>query len=220
MRDGRRAMAMATSDAIRVLTLAFLVVVAPSGCRKQDLHAQWGWKAERPTPMKTFSHGVHRQIFASQKVECFACHTMTARIGGDEKQIAEAIRASHEAFYPGKETCHFCHYNPERGNIAPERCDLCHLDVQEIQPANHNYDWMSRHGVYAKADELGCESCHRQSTCQNCHERRDQSVRTVHDRTFRFTHGIEARANPMACGQCHELKSFCTKCHTQGSYDR
>jgi len=199
---------------------AALAVLALPSCRTQDLNQQWGWKTDRPaTPMKAFSHGVHRDVFARQKIECFACHTMTARIAGDEKQMADAIRASKEAFYPEKETCHSCHYNPQRGNTAPDRCGLCHLDVQEIQPANHNYDWMNRHGVFAKADETACESCHRPSMCQNCHERRDQSVRTVHDRTFRFTHGIEARANPMACGQCHELRSFCETCHAKGGYD-
>jgi hypothetical protein len=185
------------------------------------VNPRWGWNAERPTTaMKTFSHGTHRNVFEREKLECYACHTMTARIAGDDKDVAEAIRASHETFYPGKETCHGCHYNPKQGNTAPDRCDLCHLDVRAIQPANHNFDWMNRHGVFAKADAGTCDSCHRPSTCQNCHERRDPSVRTVHDRNFRFTHAIEARANPMRCAQCHELRSFCQKCHFEGGYEK
>lgn len=204
-----------------VLTALLLAALTWPGCRAQDLNHGWGWNAERPaTPMKTFSHDVHRAVFAREKLECFACHTMTARITGGDKEVAETIRASKEMFYPGKETCHACHYNPQKGNTAPDRCDLCHLDVQAIQPANHNFDWMNRHAVYAKADAGSCEGCHRPSTCQNCHERRDPSVRTMHDRNFRFTHGIEARANPMRCAQCHDLRSFCQKCHVQGGYDK
>jgi hypothetical protein len=218
----RHVVAAARLVVTRAFAAALLVLLAHPGCRTQDLNQRWGWKADRPiTPMKTFSHGAHRNVFEQNGIECFACHTMTARITGEgsEAAAAEAIRASKEAFYPGKETCHDCHYNPRRGNTAPDRCDLCHLDVQAIQPANHNHDWMNRHGVFAKADQATCETCHRPSTCQNCHVRRDQSVRTVHDRTFRFTHGIAARANPMACGQCHDLRSFCTTCHTQGGYE-
>ena len=127
---------------------------------------------------------------------------------------------SKETFAPGKETCHFCHYNPQTGNTAPDRCGLCHLDLRSIQPANHNFDWINRHAVYAKADAGSCDTCHRPSTCQDCHLRRDQSVRTFHDRNIRFTHGIEARANPMRCGECHAPRFFCQKCHVEGGYER
>lgn len=212
-----------TSITTALLGLAALLLAALAwpGCRTQELNQGWGWNVDRPaTPMKTFSHGVHRSVFEREKFECYACHTMTARITGDDKDVAQAIRASKETFYPEKETCHFCHYNPQKGNTAPDRCDLCHLDVRAIQPANHNFDWMKRHAVFAKADAGTCDSCHRPSMCQNCHERRDTSVRTVHDRNVRFTHGIEARANPMRCGQCHELRSFCQKCHVEGGYEK
>jgi hypothetical protein len=120
---------------------------------------------------------------------------------------------------PGKEACHVCHFNPAVGSTAPDRCGICHVDVREIQPANHNYDWMNRHAVFAKAAEQTCEECHRPRMCQDCHKRRDLTVRNFHDRNVRFTHGIEARANPMRCGECHVI-GFCNQCHTEGGFER
>lgn len=194
-------------------------ILAPQGCRNGGQGGRWGWQAERaPGPLKTFSHPVHKATFEREHVQCFACHTMTARID-DEQEAAAAIKASKETFQPGKEACHSCHYNPQAGNTAPDRCGLCHLDVRAIQPANHNYDWMTRHLVFAKADSQSCEGCHQPRQCQDCHNRRDQTVRNVHDANVRFTHGIEARANPMRCGECHST-GFCQSCHVQGGYEK
>lgn len=198
------------------LILGFLL---SNGCRSSGTGPEWGWKTERPAgPLQTFSHDVHRAALEREGFQCYACHTMTARIE-DAQEAAAAIRASKATFFPGKETCHFCHYNPQVGNVAPDRCGLCHVDVREIQPANHNYDWTARHAVFAKADGTSCNDCHRPSSCENCHKRRDQTVRTFHDRNVRFVHGIEARANPMQCGQCH-LVGFCTRCHVEGGYEQ
>lgn len=201
------------------LVLLCLAILAPQGCRNGGPALEWGWKTERPPgPLKTFSHQGHKGTFQREQVQCFACHTMTARID-DEQEAAAAIQASKTTFMPGKEVCHSCHYNPQVGNTAPDRCGLCHLDVREIMPANHNYDWMTRHLVFAKADIESCEGCHQARYCQDCHNRRDQTVRTVHDTNIRFTHGIEARANPMRCGECHD-SGFCQQCHVKGGYEK
>lgn len=201
-----------------ILALA-LALLAHHGCRARELNGSWGWQAERPqTPQQTFSHERHQTVFAQQHVACFACHTMAAGID-DPKNAAAAIRASETAFLPSKEACHVCHYNPQAGNTAPDRCSLCHVDVREVEPANHNFDWVKRHAVFAKADGGSCEGCHRPRFCEDCHSRRDETTRTVHDRNFRFVHGIEARANPMVCGQCH-APSFCESCHAKGGYER
>jgi hypothetical protein len=203
---------------VRILVLC-LAVLLQQGCRGRDLNAGWGWNAERPaTPMRTFSHELHRDVFAREHFQCIACHKTAVGIE-NPNDAADAIRASKAAFRPSKEACHVCHYNPQAGNIAPDRCSLCHADVRAIEPANHNFDWLKRHSVYAKADSGSCESCHRPKYCQDCHERRDETVRTYHDRNFRFVHGIEARANPMVCGQCH-TPSFCEGCHAKGGYER
>jgi hypothetical protein len=210
-----------------------------SACRNVGHGVDWGWRAERPAnPLQVFSHQTHKDVFAREKIECFACHTMTARIA-DEKDAADAIRASKDAVggaggkdteaadathalndaFSGKAACHACHYNPQTGNTAPDRCGLCHADVRDIQPASHNYDWLSRHLVFAKNDAQSCESCHQPRYCQDCHNRRDETVRSYHDPNIRFVHGIEARANPRKCGECHTA-GFCQTCHVKGGYEK
>lgn len=202
-----------------VCCVALVWAVFAAGCRNGSPGLEWGWKAERPPgPLQVFSHQTHKGVFQREQVQCFACHTMAARID-DEQEAAAAIKASKDTFAPGKEICHSCHYNTQVGNTAPDRCSLCHLDVRQIEPANHNYDWMTRHLVFAKTDNDTCQGCHQQRFCQDCHNRRDETVRTVHDTNVRFTHGIEARANPMRCGQCHE-RGFCQRCHVEGGYEK
>ncbi|MEM4658552.1 MAG: hypothetical protein QXX77_09060 [Candidatus Methanosuratincola sp.] len=207
------------STLVRISTLC-LAALATAGCRTQDMGGGWGWSANRPKTMQeTFSHEVHKEVLKKEGFECYVCHPAAIKIEG-EKEAEEAIRASKESFFPGKETCHFCHYNPQSGSIAPDQCSLCHFNIREIQPANHNVDWLARHAVYSKADAAACEDCHSPRYCEDCHKRRDLPTRRFHDRTFRFIHGIEARANPMKCGQCHESVSFCEKCHVEGGYER
>ena len=201
------------------LIILLLELLAPSGCRNQGHSIDWAWTTKRPaSPLDTFSHQAHKAVFERQQVQCFACHTMTARVQNDQ-EAAAAIQASKETFVGGKDACHSCHYNPQRGNTAPDRCGLCHLDVREIEPANHNYDWLTRHLVFAKTDPQSCEGCHQPRYCQDCHNRRDQTVRTYHDTNIRFTHGIEARADPMRCGECHTI-GFCERCHVKGGYEK
>ena len=165
-----------------------------------------------------FSHKVHENVLKKEGFTCVACHPMGLEI--EEKEEKERAKISEADFFPGKETCHFCHFNPKVGSIAPDRCGICHFDLAKIQPATHNFDWISKHAVYSKADISDCESCHSPRFCEDCHKRRDLPTRRFHDRNFRFVHPIEARANPRECGNCHELKSFCVKCHTEGGYDR
>ncbi len=201
------------------LVLASFATVVVFGCQKLGQGVDWGWKAERPADaLGVFSHQTHKTVFAREQIQCFACHTMSARVT-DEQEAAAAIRASKEAFTGGKEACHACHYNPAAGNSAPDRCGLCHADVRDVEPANHNFDWLNRHLVFAKDDPVSCEGCHQQRYCQDCHNRRDETVRNYHDTNIRFTHGIEARANPMKCGQCH-TSGFCQRCHTEGGYEK
>lgn len=189
------------------------------GCHTRDGETEWGWGAKRPQRIQdTFSHEVHKRVFEKEDFSCPVCHTMGVEI--PEEKEEKMVEISREAFFPGKETCHFCHYNPRAGNRAPSECGICHFNLREIQPANHNFDWMAKHAVFAKADVEDCESCHSPRFCEDCHKRRDLPTLRVHDRNFRFVHAIEARANPRECGNCHELRSFCVKCHVEGGYDR
>jgi hypothetical protein len=210
---------MRTRRTLVWVVITALAALVPLACRTVNHGLDWGWRAERPAdPLRVFSHQDHKDVFARQQVQCFACHTMSARIT-EEKEAADVIRASQQAFTGGKDACHTCHYNPQTGNTAPDRCSLCHVDVRDIQPANHNFDWLGRHQVFAKDDAASCESCHQPRYCQDCHNRRDETVRTFHDRNIRFTHGIEARANPMKCAECH-TPNFCQTCHREGGYEK
>jgi len=205
----------------KLIGFFLLILLVLCGCKTQDSEKNgWGWKVGRPQRIQdTFSHEVHKKVLESEGFECLVCHTTGLEIE-EEKEEEKMIEVSKESFFPGKETCHFCHFNPQAGNIAPDRCSTCHFDIRGIIPANHNFDWMSKHAVFSKADETGCESCHTPRFCEDCHKRRDLPTLRVHDRNFRFIHGIEARANPRECGNCHELRSFCDQCHIKGGYER
>ena len=83
---------------VAALAVAALIVVAPSSCRTVNHGVDWGWRAERPAePADVFSHQTHRDVFGREQIQCFACHTMSARIV-DKQEAATAIRASKDAF--------------------------------------------------------------------------------------------------------------------------
>ena len=127
----------------------------------------------RPVPLDVrmnYSHEVHKKVMQKEGFDCFVCHPMDVK-PKDEKGVEEAIKLSKQSFFPGKDTCHFCHYNPEAGNIAPGECSLCHFNMAEIEPKNHNFNWAAKHAIFAKADEQSCENCHSPRFCEDCHKR-------------------------------------------------
>jgi hypothetical protein len=203
----------------RLFLITFLALVALYGCRKHEQDIEWGWQKNKAvTPQQKFSHKSHERVLSEEGFNCEVCHPVGFVIEAKEEEKRAEI--SSESLVPGKETCHFCHFNPQAGSIAPNSCDTCHTNMRDITPANHNFDWRVKHAVFAKADAGSCNTCHSPRFCEDCHKRRDLPTLRVHDRNFRFIHGIEARANPRECGNCHELKSFCNQCHIKGGYDR
>lgn len=207
---------------ITVCSMIFIFSLGLSSCRTQSSDQETLTRdIRRPsTSTMTFSHEVHKQSLEKVGFDCFVCHPMNIDVEGKEEvEIEELIRASKETFFPGKETCHFCHYNTVSGNIAPGECSICHINPRDVQPANHNFNWAEKHAVFSKADSETCENCHSQTFCNDCHKRRDIPTLRVHDRNFRFIHGIEARADPTSCGKCHQQESFCETCHIEGGYD-
>jgi len=203
---------------IAIITFSMLML-GLIGCPTQKTgDGSEDMKTKAPGDVRVnYSHDVHKNVMDKEEFDCFVCHPMNMEIE-EELSLEEMIKISNKSFFPGKETCHFCHFNPQAGNIAPSQCDTCHINMADIQPKNHNFNWMSKHAVFSKADEESCESCHAPVFCQDCHKRRDLPTLTVHDRNFRFIHGIEARANPRECGNCHQV-TFCNTCHTEGGYD-
>jgi hypothetical protein len=213
-----------------VILISFVLYGSPA----QEV--EWGWKYKKPLkPQETFSHKVHENVLKRNGFTCVTCHLVGVEI--EEKEEKNRIKISELALFPGKETCHFCHFNPKAGSIAPNKanlealgnvmierisqCSLCHSNVGDIQPANHNFDWKAKHSVYAKGDPSNCESCHSPKFCEDCHKRRDVlPTERFHDTNYIFVHPIDARADPSTCGQCHELHSFCDTCHTEGGYEK
>jgi len=208
---------------IGIILFVFLtMMIALNSCSTQGSDTN-GLQTDmqRPSSAKmTFSHELHKKTLEKEGFDCFVCHTVNVEIEGkDEADIEALIKVSEQTFFPGKQTCHFCHYNPTSGNIAPRECSICHINPGDVQPKNHNFNWMEKHAIFSKSDLKSCENCHSQSFCNDCHKRRDIPTMRVHDRNFRFIHGIEARANPNSCGKSHQEQSFCQTCHIKGGYD-
>ena len=203
-----------------IAIIAFsILMLGVIGCRTQGASdGSEDMKTKTSEDLKVnYSHDVHKSVMEKEEFDCFVCHPMNVEVE-EELSPEEMIKISNKSFFPGKETCHFCHFNPQAGNIAPNQCDTCHINLADIQPKNHNFDWTSKHAVFSKANGESCESCHAPVFCQDCHKRKDLPTRAVHDRNFRFIHGIEARANPRECGNCHQV-TFCDTCHIKGGYD-
>jgi hypothetical protein len=202
----------------RLIVFLLAATLAACGAQNKENDAS-GAKPKVPLDVKmNFSHEVHKKVMQKEGFDCFVCHPMNVK-PKDEKSVEEAIKLSKQAFFPGKQTCHFCHYNSKASNnIAPGECSLCHFNMAEIEPKNHNFNWTEKHAIFAKANVESCQNCHAPKFCEDCHKRRDLPTIMVHDRNWRFVHGIEARANPRECGNCHEI-TFCNTCHTKGGYD-
>lgn len=83
--------------------------------------------------------------------------------------------------------------------------------VDSTKPANHNTNWIERHGQQAKSNMNECLACHdERSECISCHE--DTAPRN-HTSTFvNRTHGMEARWNKTNCQACHK-QDYCDSCH-------
>ncbi len=90
------------------------------GCRTQspDNEAVVGDMQRPYTSIMTFSHEIHKQSLDKIGFDCTVCHPMNIDIKDKEDiEIEELIKASEQSFFPGKETCHFCHYNPQSGTL-------------------------------------------------------------------------------------------------------
>jgi len=161
-----------------------------------------------------FSHPRHEKALAAASVTCVECHRFDALIDADDEQVARTL--STRALHPGSASCHFCHRaEMARMAQAPDACTTCHTNIAPLLPEDHQIAWLKVHASSARANPAQCETCHRQSFCIDCHQRRDTIHTVVHERNFRFFHSVEARANPIQCGSCHRA-DFCINCHQAG----
>ncbi len=161
---------------------------------------------------KKFNHKKHKSTFQDKSVFCADCHLTNLLVNIKDGEDYKAI--SGEVKLYRYESCHFCHKNPEKGNIAPNRCTLCHQNKDEILPKNHIRSWKSSHANNAKFEPASCKKCHMSSFCIDCHKSKRELERKVHPGNFIYTHSIMVRAMPNKCTSCHQVK-FCVSCHSK-----
>jgi len=134
--------------------------------------------------------------------DCGACHT-----GIDRNQAVGTAQAVD------MDACVACH----RKRSVSSDCSTCHRVItEEWVPPSHELDWTYRHGSVcrrADADSIDrCETCHRESSCVQCHQ---VELPRDHDVHWRLRgHGITARMDRQGCATCHEPVS-CDRCHAE-----
>ena len=170
-----------------------------------------------------FSHASH---VGTQKLDCQTCH---AAIEKSSKVPSKGI--------PEMAVCVDCH----RQKGITDDCSACHTQVGLRMPADHGPDWVLNHEFEARGDARKCETCHRPSYCEECHQgaalgmsirnKKDAPadrlgplapahdgkslliIQRIHDLNFRYTHGADVKSKTMDCGTCHATATFCAACH-------
>lgn len=174
-----------------------------------------------------FSHQLHT---GKTKIECVTCHANVSK--------ANSV-PSHGI--PPMDKCVDCHRNRQ----VADNCQTCHSQVELRRPADHGPDWVLDHVESARTNAKSCETCHRPTYCEECHDGaalglsvRGQTGALVdrvrplapahdgknllllqrrHDLNYRFTHGAEVRSKTSDCATCHETATFCAACHNANS---
>ena len=163
-----------------------------------------------PNSRVVFSHVAH---VGDRLVPCQRCHPAAM---GDAGSVAA-----------GMDVCLGCHKH--RVDYDGGLCLDCHptlraLPLAAVAEFDHTGDWLSRHGMMARAQRATCGQCHTQSSCSECHSRvpgaspallRPEAVdgAQLHRGDFAAVHAIEARADGDSCLRCHRTP-FCQRCHS------
>ncbi len=167
----------------------------------------WWEKRKDIKPDIYYSHEKHMKIMKQNGDSCMLCHSFMKNDINDPDLLKSTTRIANE---PLKEICHECHVVNIR---APSRCDVCHVNIASITPANHNYNYKLNHAEDSLFNSSECKACHIDlSFCTDCHFRRDTGQRKVHDIGYLNSHGIDSRIDPAACAGCHNV-SYCHDCH-------
>jgi hypothetical protein len=176
-----------------------------------------------------FSHEAHT---AMAGVECATCHA-----GVD---MVENVTAAN---FPSMATCNTCHNDVKASNT----CESCHTNFVTLLPVDHERsDFARNHRDMTRLGALqtDCQTCHKETFCQQCHfepdvksysygRRRDLTtepahktstkdsprqtlLQNVHELNYRFTHGIDAKSKLADCQSCHSVQTFCAECHSAG----
>ncbi len=141
-----------------------------------------------------FNHATH---IDNAKIECKVCHA-------DLDAPLPSERIGH---FPTMVECIACHTQ----KLVSSDCQKCHLKTDDLEPVSHKLDWIHRHGAVASASQNECSACHKQESCQYCHN--GDVVFTPHPRNYISRHGQEAHLSDLSCAVCHEQRDFCNECH-------
>ncbi|MBI3873317.1 MAG: hypothetical protein HY304_09605 [candidate division Zixibacteria bacterium] len=171
----------------------------------------------------------HQRHVDSLKIDCKVCH---ATIERSEKIPPHVL--------PAMSACVECH----RQKQVRDDCSVCHSHVETRKPEDHGADWVLDHVEASRRDDHSCETCHKQTYCQECHDGaalglairgkedapQDQIgplasahegtnllvLQRQHDLNYRYTHGDDVKSKRSDCAVCHETQTFCAACHNAG----
>ena len=174
-------------------------------------------KIQTAEPPIVFAHQKHLSF---DGVVCATCHAgveKTTKTGG-----------SH---IPDMPVCSTCHNDAQ----ASMECAVCHTDLTNLRPESHASNWSRVHGRQVRSGDVSCQTCHRPTECQECHEGANLTVtmplnsqatfaplsggsaglilKKVHDLNYRSTHALDAKGKTRDCAKCHEQDTFCSDCH-------
>jgi len=201
---------MLESDLKRVLTYFFVALALSGMC--WAIYSQTDVRIPTVKVKEIFNHPKHLKAFKSHGVQCLDCHISNLMSGIKTEKDYRQVNAQFKDYI--YKTCHYCHNNPEKNIQAPNRCTICHTDIDSIRPTNHNYFWKNSHALNAKFDPISCKKCHLSSFCINCHKSKRDLGHKSHPGNFIRTHSIEARGFIQTCTHCHQV-SFCINCHSR-----
>lgn len=215
------------ADAVTAVTSAVNLLPKPDVCISCHEEADFPGKNYSPDilPVREVIFD-HKRHVDSLEIICTVCHD---RIRQAEKPPSDAL--------PPMSVCIDCHRRRE----VKADCATCHSHVETRRPADHIADWVLDHPEVARRDARTCETCHRQTYCQECHDgaalglaikgKTDAPIdrvgplataqegenvlilQRVHELNYRYTHPIDVESKKSDCSVCHETSTFCVACH-------
>ncbi len=109
--------------------------------------------------------------------------------------------------------------NPNGHVTGTKTCAQCHAGDT---PRVHTPEFVDKqHMTQAHLNWQACTTCHWESSCNDCHEKKD-SAPAYHTSVFmdtagegRMQHVLHARMHPESCMVCHTHRyaATCGKCH-------
>jgi len=147
-----------------------------------------------------FNHNLHIE---QEEIQCLTCHS-----GIDESESLSA-----DLHLPKMETCMDCHITP----LDLPGCYQCHTKQEQLRPAEHTLAWNEMHGMAARSGAQICNSCHRESSCIDCHQG-ENIAGFSHNADFMVTHSQQFTTRESDCATCHQSRDYCIDCHVNVNY--